>query len=360
MNFANPRTRKQLTRSAAISLLAALSLSWFASPSFAQQTATTSAPALPPGARAATPGGLTRQQLNAAVSMDTAVASLSQAVTTARTDLNLAIYSEKTDAATVKSKVDALATAELALANARVNEFVKLQASDLKLSSEQVTTIVQNSTRSGRAGGAADSTVMRRPGFLADRAALLSQGGPQLVFLGDSITDFWRTTGRTVFTDTFAQYRPYNIGISGIRTQNVVNQIEMGDLDGTNPKAVEIMIGTNNLGSDSDESIAAGVAEIVSGVRRKLPNAKILLLAIFPRANSAADPLRARIKNINGMIAKLDDGGQHVKFMDIGEKFLTADGTLTNQIMPDYLHPNAAGYQIWANAVKDVLAEMVK
>ena len=362
MISANPIARQQFARAAVITLFAATT-HWFAAPSSAQQTATaaTATAVLSPGARAAGPGGLTREQQNATVKLDYSTAALMDAIAIARTNLNAAVFSENADAASIKPKLDALAAAEAALANARIAEFRRLQSSALKLNTDQVTTVVQNSGRSGRASGAPDTTVTRRPGFLADRAALLSQGGPILVMLGDSITDGWRNTGRTVFTNAYAQYRTYNIGIGGIRTQNVMNQIEMGDLDGTDPKAAMLMIGTNNLpgGADSDESVAAGIAEIVNGLRRKLPNTKILLLGIFPRAVSATDPLRARIKNVNGMIAKLDDG-KFVKYLDIGAKFLAADGTLTPQIMPDALHPNAAGYQIWADAVKDVIADMVK
>ena len=352
-----PTTRQSLARATVLALLTAGIL---ASTGLFAQTAAPAAAALPPGSRAAGPGGLTREQLNAAFRLDDAVAALNQTVAAARTNLNAAIYADPSDPATIKSKIDALAAAELALANARTAEFAKLQASPLKLTAEQVNTVMQNANRSGRAGGAAPTTVTRRPGFLANRAALLAQGGPQLVMLGDSITDGWRNTGSAVFTNAFVKYRTYNIGIGGIRTQDVANQIEAGDLDGTTPKAAMLMIGTNNLQGDSDESIAAGITQIIDALRKKLPNTRILLLGIFPRSMAADHPLRARIKTINGIVAKLDDGGKFVKYLDIGDKFLTADGTLTTQIMPDGLHPNAAGYQIWADAVKDVVAELVK
>ena len=85
-----------------------------------------------------------------------------------------------------------------------------------------------------------------------------------------------------------------------------------------------------------------------------------MLLGIFPRSIKADDPARAQIKHINSIIAKLDDGGRTIKYMDIGDKFLEPDGTLPKDIMPDALHPNAKGYQIWADAVRELILKMLK
>ncbi|MGA2498468.1 MAG: GDSL-type esterase/lipase family protein, partial [Tepidisphaeraceae bacterium] len=119
-------------------------------------------------------------------------------------------------------------------------------------------------------------------------------------------------------------------------------------------------IGTNNLGGNTNEEIVAGITGCVTELQKQLPKTKILLLGIFPRSPAADNPARARIKAINADIAKLDDGGKTVKYLDIGEKFLDKDGVLTKEIMPDALHPNAKGYQIWADAIKSTVAEMMK
>ena len=205
--------------------------------------------------------------------------------------------------------------------------------------------------------------VARHEGFMKDKAALLKKGPIGLIFIGDSITDGWRGRGKDVFAASYDQYNPYNIGISGDRTQHVLWRIDKGELDAIdpNPKVAELMIGTNNLGSNpSDESIAAGVTKVVEEIHQKLPHTKVLLLGIFPRDNKADSPRRARIKAINEIIAKLDDGGKTVKYLDIGDKFLDSEGTLSKDIMPDYLHPNAKGYQIWADATKPTLDELMK
>ena len=197
---------------------------------------------------------------------------------------------------------------------------------------------------------------------MARKEHLLKTGGTELVLIGDSITDFWRSDPqRDSLEDYFGQYRPYNIGIAGDQTQHVLWRIEHGELDDIAPKAAVIMIGTNNFGDAhmSPEETAEGIAAVVRATRTKLPNTHILLLAIFPRGNRPDDPIRARIDKANALIARLDDGS-HVKYMDIGSHFLGPDGTLSDAVMPDYLHPNPHGYEIWAKAIKDTVDAMEK
>ena len=119
-----------------------------------------------------------------------------------------------------------------------------------------------------------------------------------------------------------------------------------------------MMIGTNNIGSSADD-IIAGVRADVDAVHEKLPQAKILLLAIFPRGESPTNGARAKIKQVNEALEKLD-GKDNVKYLDIGQKFLAADGTLPKSIMPDSLHPNDKGYIIWANAIGPTLEKLTK
>ncbi|HEX4793316.1 MAG TPA: GDSL-type esterase/lipase family protein [Humisphaera sp.] len=204
----------------------------------------------------------------------------------------------------------------------------------------------------------------RHDGFMARKERLIKTGGTRLVLIGDSITDAWRSDPqREMFEDYFGQYRPYNIGISGDETQHVLWRLQHGELDGVSPKVAVIMIGTNNIGNNnkmSAEETADGIVSVVKAAQEKVPGIKILLLGVFPRANKADDPFRAQIKQINEMIAKLDDGGKHVKFLDIGDKFLEPDGTLPRTIMPDYLHPNTKGYEIWAEAIKPAVDQLEK
>ncbi|HUO10400.1 MAG TPA: GDSL-type esterase/lipase family protein [Phycisphaerae bacterium] len=203
-------------------------------------------------------------------------------------------------------------------------------------------------------------------GWMKHHDGLVEQakkGGIDLYFEGDSITDFWTpnlnnhmVTGLEVWNKEFGGWNPGDFGVAGDRTEHVLWRLDNGELDGVKPKAIVLMIGTNNCKTNAPEETAAGVAAIVNKLKEKEPQAKILLLAIFPRGPKPDDQWRQVNDQVNAIIAK-EDFGPQVKYLDIGEKFLQADGTLTREIMTDYLHPSPKGYQIWADAIKPVLTE---
>ncbi|MEI7730550.1 MAG: platelet-activating factor acetylhydrolase IB subunit [Verrucomicrobiota bacterium] len=186
---------------------------------------------------------------------------------------------------------------------------------------------------------------------------IATAGSTDLVFLGDSITAGWNGK-KDIWEKSFGKYRPANFGIGGDRTQHVLWRITNGELDGIKPKAAVLMIGTNNSGSDSAEGIASGITKIVQYIHTKLPGTKVLLLAVFPRGEKP-NPQREKLKQVNSIIAKLHDGNT-VYYLDIGDKFLQANGMLTKEIMPDFLHLSAKGYQIWADAITPTLASLMK
>lgn len=189
--------------------------------------------------------------------------------------------------------------------------------------------------------------------------ATAKKGDVDVLFLGDSITAGWNGAGKKVWDANFAPMKAANFGIGGDRTQHVLWRIQNGELEGIAPKAAVLMIGTNNSGSDSPEQIAAGVSAIVKTLGEKAPKTKVLLLAVFPRSAKGSDAIRAKLADVNARIAKLDDGSR-VKYLDIGQKFLEADGTLTKEVMPDLLHLSPRGYQIWADAILPTLRELAK
>ncbi len=200
----------------------------------------------------------------------------------------------------------------------------------------------------------------RHEKFLQDIRKM--NGKIDLVFIGDSITDAWRGKGPrggvTVWNEQFAPLHALNLGIGGDRTQHILWRIEHGELEGYEPKAFVIMIGTNNMGSNTPEQIAEGNKAIIDEINKKHPKAKILLLGIFPRSHKASDPIREKVKKTNELLSKID--GKNVKYLDIGDKFLDKDGTLTKEIMPDYLHLSTKGFMIWAEAIEPEVKEMLK
>ena len=200
-------------------------------------------------------------------------------------------------------------------------------------------------------------------GFLKSHESFVEiakKGEAQVVFLGDSITAGWGRQA-AIFDKEFGQYKAANFGIGGDRTQHVLWRVENGEFEGIKPKAVVLMIGTNNAGvaENSPEQIAAGIKNIIDAIHKRSPDSKVLLLAIFPRGPNPADANRMKNAKVNALIAKFDDG-KKVHFFDIGAKFLTADGTLEKSVMPDLLHLNAASYQIEADAIREKLASLVK
>lgn len=186
------------------------------------------------------------------------------------------------------------------------------------------------------------------------------RGGVDLLFVGDSITDNWRSRGKAVWEKTYGPRHAMNIGIGGDRTQHVLWRLQHGEVDGLKPKVIVLMIGTNNSNSDSGDQIAEGVEAIVRELRVRCPRSKILLLAIFPRNRPADKPEQLEgIRQANARIAKLDNG-KSVRFLDINHVFLGPDGKVPASIMPDFLHPNEGGYQLWADAMEPTLAQMWK
>lgn len=180
----------------------------------------------------------------------------------------------------------------------------------------------------------------------------------QLLFIGDSITHAWETGGKEVWQQYYKKRHSVNLGIGGDRTEHVLWRLDHGNLDGLHPKLAVLMIGTNNSGSNTPEEIADGVKAIVEKLRTKVPECKVLVLAIFPRGANPSDRLRKVNTAANELIAKLADD-QHVFYLDIGPKFLGPDGTLSKEIMPDLLHPNAKGYEIWAQSIEPTVARLL-
>jgi len=181
-----------------------------------------------------------------------------------------------------------------------------------------------------------------------------------LIFIGDSITHFWERTGKDVWNKFYGKRNAVNLGISGDQTQHVLWRLDHGNIDGISPKLAVVMIGTNNAGNahDTAEETAEGVKAIVDRLRAKLPQTKILLLAIFPRGPNSQDPIRQVNAKTNEIISKLADG-KMVFYLDIGPKLLQADGTLGKDVMPDLLHPGPKGYEIWAEAIEPTVAKLM-
>lgn len=193
--------------------------------------------------------------------------------------------------------------------------------------------------------------------------AVAKAGNIDVLFMGDSITDWWRNetgpyAGKQVFDKYFGDMKVANFGIAGDTTQGVLFRLQNGEGQGFSPKAIMLMIGTNNTRANRPQEIAEGIGAVVLELQKDFPAAKILLLGVFPRAK-ADDPLRRQIAEINSIIAKLHDG-QKVFYRDIGHIFLDADGNIPADIMSDGLHPTPKGYELWAAEIDEPLKALLQ
>ena len=186
------------------------------------------------------------------------------------------------------------------------------------------------------------------------------KGKIDLLFVGDSLTKCWSREGRDVWTAHFGKLHAANFGISGDCTQHVLWRLQNGELDPIQPKALVLLIGTNNITEgDSPEDVALAVRAIIQEVRRRSPGTRILLLGVLPRRELASHRDRETIRAINSRISRLRDG-DHVTYLDFGDKLLQPDGGLTTEVTKDFCHLTAKGYEIVAEAIQPVVESLLR
>lgn len=184
-------------------------------------------------------------------------------------------------------------------------------------------------------------------------------GGVDLLFQGDSITWGWQSRGKSVWDVYYARCNAANFGIGGDRIEHVLWRLQNGNLNGITPRVVVLLIGTNNTGRDSAAEIADGITVTVREIQTMSPTSRVILMGIFPRGEKPNTPVRAKIAEINATIAKLADGDR-VLFLDIGDQLIQPDGTISREMMPDFLHLSEDGYLIWAKAMQPLLEKFLK
>lgn len=182
------------------------------------------------------------------------------------------------------------------------------------------------------------------------------EGEIDVAFVGDSITARWRDSEN--WKQHWDSYRAVNMGIGGDQTQHVLWRLQNGDLDGYKAKLFVVMIGTNNMWSKEPDpaQAAAGVKAVIDLIQSKQPQAKILLMSILPTGEKP-NPGREKRMAVNELISKFAGGS--VEYMDITAKYLEADGTISKEVMHDFLHLAPKGYDIWAESISAKVKETV-
>jgi lysophospholipase L1-like esterase len=199
---------------------------------------------------------------------------------------------------------------------------------------------------------------------------------PEIVLIGNSITHFWggepklkyadgkpgNPNGPKTWDSLFSNYRVLNLGFGWDRTQNVLWRLDHGELDGLHPRTVIINIGTNNTSETSNarkntaKEIVDGISAICMRVRSKVPDARIILMAIFPREQNPTDPRRILIKEINEQLVTFANDHK-ITFVDIGPGMLDTDGHFLPGMTFDFCHPTEKGYHIWADGIRSLISE---
>lgn len=182
--------------------------------------------------------------------------------------------------------------------------------------------------RKDKSGKPDERFLKRHEGFVAEA----KKGKIDLLLVGDFLTDDWRGNNankvKDIYDKAFASYKAANFGQGGDHVQHVLWRLQNGELDGIKPKVVMVLIGgTNGSNGDPPEKIAAGVKAMVVTIREKCPDAKVMLLSVPPRGEQPS-AIRNRHMSVNPLLAKLDDDGKTVRFVDLAAKYVQQDGTV--------------------------------
>jgi beta-glucosidase len=203
------------------------------------------------------------------------------------------------------------------------------------------------------------------------REARLQEGNVDVLLIGDSITAGWSNQPELV-KKFFGDRQVVNLGHPADKTENILWRLQNHSFDKIKPNVAVVMAGTNNSNNDeyTPEQIAGGVQAIVAELRKRLPQTKVLLLGIFPRGSieqrheikegrTAADisPQWEKIDTVNRMLSTFADG-RMVVYLNINRDFLNEKGELPVELMPDLLHPNAEGYEVWGRAIRPTLEKL--
>jgi lysophospholipase L1-like esterase len=195
--------------------------------------------------------------------------------------------------------------------------------------------------------------------LLLNRRAKEVGTNAEVVFVGDSITQGWEAAGKDIWDRYYAPRHALNLGVGSDHTQHVLWRLDHGNIEGLNPRVVVVLIGVNNIPDENNSvgDVLAGVKAVVQKLRDKLPQSKVLLLGIFPLREDF-NSQRGRALQVNQALHQSADN-QSIYFLDFGHRFIEPNGKISREIMRDFLHPTAAGYQIWAEEMEPRLAELL-
>lgn len=201
-------------------------------------------------------------------------------------------------------------------------------------------------------------SVERWQAMHAEDVKVASEGDVDLLFIGNSITEGWP---EPLWSEYFGVYNPANFGIGGDKTENLLWRLNNGAVGNLDPQVVSLLIGVNNFGLSEHEpdDVYQGVEAVVDTLLGAFPNARILVHGVFPYKESAQDPARDQVRQLNDQIAHLADR-ERVYYLDIGPQLVEDNGDISTDIMPDHLHLSEEGYRIWAENLQPIFKDWLE
>jgi len=199
------------------------------------------------------------------------------------------------------------------------------------------------------------------------KLAMIAKEKFDLILIGNSITNnFEKPEYQPVWKQFFAPRKALNLGYSGYRTENLLWNIQNGELDGQSPKVIVLEIGTNNIDEKNYPTrhtaaeLAGGMEAIVNLMLQKCPETKIIVMRCFPGCYGGPNPTshRAILERASDLVARFADG-KRVFYCDVNHVFLNMDGSISHEMMPDWLHPSPEGAKRWAQAMEPLLSELM-
>ncbi len=201
-----------------------------------------------------------------------------------------------------------------------------------------------------------------------EKIKLLKSHKYDILFVGNSITnDLEQPEYQDVWEKYFGSRNTINLGYSGYRTENIIWNIQNGELKNQLPKVIILEIGTNNVDENNYPTrhtagqLAGGMEEIVRIFRERCPDSKIILLRCFPGCYGDSNPTSHRriLERASDIVSRIADN-KHIFYCDVNHVFLNVDGSINQEVMSDYLHPNAKGAELWAQAMEPLLSKLME
>lgn len=183
---------------------------------------------------------------------------------------------------------------------------------------------------------------------------------PRVLFVGDSLTEWWLLYGIASWNADFAPLGAYDDGVAGDTTSNLLYRLDSGSLAGIAPEVVVVEIGTNNIGllDQPAAEVVGGITAVIDTLHARLPAARILLEDVYPRDN-AHTPRRLEVDSINSTLARTRFQAP-VTLVDPGQALLGPDQAFKPGVIHnDLLHPTAAGYRILAAQLDPAIRELL-